>query len=186
MSWPPASLSSAQGRQRPWAPTSPSGSPTTSRCTSRPRPSRSSSPTGSPSTCSRSAPWRSCCCRLALRPGTSTSATRCSMAHHGYALDAAVDGLPSELGTFVACATDPVPARRAPIRELLELLDDALDALTAPDTAGDRGRRRRRSRRRTSGRRARRRLGGAAPPGQRIHGRRAACAPGRAATNPKC
>lgn len=56
-------------------------------------------------------------------------------AHHGLALDAAVDNLPDDLLTLVATATDPVPARRATVRELLDLLDDALDALTAPTSA---------------------------------------------------
>lgn len=52
----------------------------------------------------------------------------------GLALDAAVDGLPEHLGTLVAAATDPVPAERPPISELLDLLDDALEELTAPST----------------------------------------------------
>src|SRR5690606_31711969 len=33
---------------------------------------------------------------------------------------------------FVRYATDPVPARRVTVRELLDLLDEALDVLTAP------------------------------------------------------
>lgn len=53
-------------------------------------------------------------------------------AHDGLVLDAAADHLPSSLSEFVAYATDPVPARRATVRELLELLDGALDELTAP------------------------------------------------------
>lgn len=52
--------------------------------------------------------------------------------HHGLPLSAAVDGPPDSLETFVAMATDPVPANRPTIRELLELLDGALDELTAP------------------------------------------------------
>jgi len=55
--------------------------------------------------------------------------------HQGLPLDAAVDGLPSELATLVAFATDPVPTRRATVRELLDLLDDALETLTAPQVA---------------------------------------------------
>src|SRR5690606_30394988 len=42
------------------------------------------------------------------------------------------DNLPEELDAFVNAATDPVPARRSTVRELLELLDDVLDELTAP------------------------------------------------------
>ncbi len=56
--------------------------------------------------------------------------------HHGFRLAAAIDGLPDDLETFVAMATDPVPAHRPTIRELLDLLDGALEALTAP-TADD-------------------------------------------------
>lgn len=56
--------------------------------------------------------------------------------HQGFRLAAAVDGLPEDLETFVAMATDPVPAHRPTIRELLDLLDSALEALTAP-TADD-------------------------------------------------
>lgn len=52
--------------------------------------------------------------------------------HHGLQLSAAVDGPPEDLETFVALATDPVPANRPTIRELLDLLDDALDQLTSP------------------------------------------------------
>ena len=52
--------------------------------------------------------------------------------HHGLQLSAALDGPPDDLETFVAMATDPVPANRPTIRELLELLDGALDQLTAP------------------------------------------------------
>jgi serine/threonine protein kinase len=55
--------------------------------------------------------------------------------HEGLALDAAADGLPSELLTLVAFATDPVPTRRATVRELLDLLDEALETLTAPQPA---------------------------------------------------
>jgi serine/threonine protein kinase len=58
-------------------------------------------------------------------------------AHHGLALDAAVDNLPDDLITLVAMATDPVPAQRATVRELLDLLDDALDTLTAPTPSDD-------------------------------------------------
>jgi serine/threonine protein kinase len=53
--------------------------------------------------------------------------------HHGLALGAAVDGLPDELEMFVQAATDPIPAKRPAVSELLDLLDDALDRLTAPD-----------------------------------------------------
>lgn len=52
--------------------------------------------------------------------------------HHGLPLSGAVDGPPDSLETFVAMATDPVPANRPTIRELLELLDGALDELTSP------------------------------------------------------
>lgn len=52
--------------------------------------------------------------------------------HRGLAVDAVADHLPSQLADFVLYATDPVPARRASVRDLLELLDDALDQLTAP------------------------------------------------------
>ncbi len=58
-------------------------------------------------------------------------------AHGGLAVDAAIDGLPEDLVTLVSVATDPVPARRASVRELLDLLDDALDELTAPAEEGD-------------------------------------------------
>jgi serine/threonine protein kinase len=54
------------------------------------------------------------------------------VAHSGLALEAAMDNPPEDLVTLIAAATDPVPARRAPVRELLELLDGALDTLTAP------------------------------------------------------
>ncbi len=56
--------------------------------------------------------------------------------HQGLQLSAAVDGLPDDLETFVAAATDPIPANRPTIRELLDLLDGALDALTAPVDEG--------------------------------------------------
>lgn len=52
--------------------------------------------------------------------------------HHGLQLSAAIDAPLEDLETFVALATDPVPANRPTIRELLDLLDDALDVLTAP------------------------------------------------------
>ena len=57
--------------------------------------------------------------------------------HHGLQLSAALDGPPDDLETFVAMATDPVPANRPTIRELLELLDGALDQLTTPDEAAE-------------------------------------------------
>lgn len=57
--------------------------------------------------------------------------------HQGLQLSAAVDGLPDDLETFVAAATDPVPANRPTIRELLDLLDGALEHLTAPVDARD-------------------------------------------------
>jgi serine/threonine protein kinase len=50
----------------------------------------------------------------------------------GLSLAAVVDGLPESLELFVETATDPVPSRRGTIRELLGLLDEALDELTAP------------------------------------------------------
>lgn len=52
--------------------------------------------------------------------------------HHGLPLSAVVDGPPESLETFVAMATDPVPANRPTVKELLELLDGALDELTSP------------------------------------------------------
>lgn len=58
-------------------------------------------------------------------------------AHGALAVEAAADQLPQPLVEFVAYATDPVPARRATLRELLDLLDDALDELTAPDVSPD-------------------------------------------------
>lgn len=54
--------------------------------------------------------------------------------NRGLQLSAAIDGLPDDLETFVAMATDPVPANRPTIRELLDLLDGALEQLTAPDS----------------------------------------------------
>lgn len=57
--------------------------------------------------------------------------------HHGLQLSAALDGPPDDLETFVAMATDPVPANRPTIRELLDLLDGALDELTAPVEADE-------------------------------------------------
>jgi len=53
-------------------------------------------------------------------------------AHRGLSLDVGADNLPEELDAFVNAATDPVPARRSTVRELLELLDDVLDQLTTP------------------------------------------------------
>ena len=74
---------------------------------------------------------------LAGQPPASDLTEREAMlaVHQGLALDAAVDGLPDELAMLVAAATDPVPARRATVRELLDLLDGALDTLTAPQSA---------------------------------------------------
>ncbi|HZD67950.1 MAG TPA: BREX system serine/threonine kinase PglW [Actinomycetes bacterium] len=74
---------------------------------------------------------------LAGQPPASDLTEREAMlaAHHGLALDAAVDGLPEDLATLVAVATDPVPARRATVRELLDLLDETLEQLTAPEPA---------------------------------------------------
>ena len=54
------------------------------------------------------------------------------VAHGGLALEAAVDGLPESVGVLVTLATDPVPAQRPALRELLDLLDQALDEATAP------------------------------------------------------
>jgi len=51
--------------------------------------------------------------------------------HHGLPLAAVVDGPPERLETFVAMATDPVPANRPTVKKLLELLDEALDELTS-------------------------------------------------------
>ena len=62
-------------------------------------------------------------------------------AHGALAVEAAADQLPGPLVEFVAYATDPVPARRATVRELLDLLDDALDQLTAPPPETDDGQR---------------------------------------------
>jgi len=74
---------------------------------------------------------------LAGQPPASDLTEREAMltVHQGLALDATVDGLPDELATLVAFATDPVPARRATVRELLDLLDGALDTLTTPQSA---------------------------------------------------
>ncbi len=74
---------------------------------------------------------------LAGQPPASDLTEREAMlaAHRGLALDAAVDGLPDDLATLVAFATDPVPARRATVRELLDLLDETLEKLTAPEPA---------------------------------------------------
>jgi serine/threonine protein kinase len=74
---------------------------------------------------------------LAGQPPASDLTEREAMlaAHQSLALDAAVDGLPDKLVMLVAFATDPVPARRATVRELLDLLDEALDDLTAPEPA---------------------------------------------------
>lgn len=52
--------------------------------------------------------------------------------HDGLSLASVVDGLPEDLELFVQTATDPVPSRRETIRELLGLLDGALDELTVP------------------------------------------------------
>jgi serine/threonine protein kinase len=55
--------------------------------------------------------------------------------HQGLAVDAAVDGLPEELVMLVAAATRPVPAQRATVGELLDLLDRALDTVPVPPAA---------------------------------------------------
>lgn len=55
----------------------------------------------------------------------------------GLSLDAAVDGMPSGLAEMVTVATDPLPGRRLTLREMLDVLDDALDELTAPAAAGE-------------------------------------------------
>ncbi|MCW2748973.1 MAG: pglW, partial [Aeromicrobium sp.] len=59
--------------------------------------------------------------------------------HHGLSLASKVDGLPSELETLVQIATDPRPTNRGTVKELLELLDEALDTLTAPTTQAAEG-----------------------------------------------
>lgn len=59
--------------------------------------------------------------------------------HNGLFVDIAADNLPAELAELVLYATDPVPARRATVRDLLELLDKTLDDLTAPTETDDGG-----------------------------------------------
>ncbi|WP_116997335.1 BREX system serine/threonine kinase PglW [Desertimonas flava] len=67
-------------------------------------------------------------------PAADVAARDAALADHGgLAIDAAIDGLPDELRMFVSVATDPQPANRAPVSELLSLLDDTLETLTAPD-----------------------------------------------------
>lgn len=69
-----------------------------------------------------------------LAPAADVADRDATLAEYGgLGVDAAVDGMPDDLRAFVAVATDPQPAKRASIGELLALLDDALDALTAPD-----------------------------------------------------
>ena len=72
---------------------------------------------------------------LAGRPPASDLTERDAVlaAYHCLALDAAVDNPPPKLVEFVAYATDPAASRRATVKELLELLDEALDELTAPE-----------------------------------------------------
>lgn len=73
-------------------------------------------------------------------PAPDIAARDAILTEHGaLPLPAAVDGLPDELNLFVQSATDPVPAKRPPVRELLALLDSALDVLTAPDVVSDSG-----------------------------------------------
>ncbi|MEQ8438767.1 MAG: BREX system serine/threonine kinase PglW [Ilumatobacter fluminis] len=57
--------------------------------------------------------------------------------HEGLSLASAVDGLPEALDLFVAAATSPIPSKREPISELLQLLDLALDELTSPSGDAD-------------------------------------------------
>lgn len=57
----------------------------------------------------------------------------------GLSLEAAVDRMPEGLAELVATATDPVPERRSTLREMLEILDDVLDALTAPTPVAEDG-----------------------------------------------
>lgn len=67
-------------------------------------------------------------------PAPDIAARDAILSEHGsLPLPAAIDGLPEELNLLVQSATDPVPAKRPPVRELLALLDGALEALTAPD-----------------------------------------------------
>ncbi len=69
-------------------------------------------------------------------PATDLTERQAILAAHGaLAVQAAADHIPGALVELVAFATDPVPARRATVRELLELLDDALDELTQPISA---------------------------------------------------
>jgi serine/threonine protein kinase len=76
---------------------------------------------------------------LSGRPPASDLTERDAMLAErgGLALDTVIDNPPHDLVTFIALATDPVPARRATVRELLQLLDDALDELTAPAEVSD-------------------------------------------------
>ena len=53
--------------------------------------------------------------------------------HGGLSLPSVIDGLPEELAMLVQVATDPLPSHRETVKDLLGLLDDALDALTRPD-----------------------------------------------------
>jgi len=53
-------------------------------------------------------------------------------AHSGFALERAVDSAPDDLLALVLTATDPVPARRGTVRDVLDMLDSALEAITAP------------------------------------------------------
>lgn len=71
---------------------------------------------------------------LAGRPPASDLTEREAVlaAHHCLALDVAVDNLPVKLVEFVAYATDPVPSKRATLKDLLELLDEALEELIGP------------------------------------------------------
>jgi serine/threonine protein kinase len=73
---------------------------------------------------------------LSARPPAADLAERQAalQAWGGLDLGAAVDGLPEHLSMLVASATDPVPAQRPPIRELLDLLDETLEKLTAPSS----------------------------------------------------
>jgi serine/threonine protein kinase len=72
---------------------------------------------------------------LAGRPPASDLTEREGMLadHNCLSVDVAADNLPAKLVEFVAYATDPVPSRRATVKELLELIDEALDDLTAPE-----------------------------------------------------
>lgn len=73
-----------------------------------------------------------------VAPGTDIAGRDAMLSEHGgLYLPVVADGLPEELTMLVQVATDPVSSRRETVRNLLALLDDALDTLTRPDDAGE-------------------------------------------------